>query len=490
VKTLPLKGKFQDPEKFEVGKYNLLPFDFERIDDQRVVATNLAGEYAIITDADLRSLIEGTLSPSTKVFKDLESRQILYTGSGILESNLLALKKGTKDKPLSAFTGLHIFVPTLRCDHSCQYCQVSRRNANEGEYDMSDEHVEKALEWVFKSPNPCLKIEFQGGESLLNFPLIKRIVARAEEINQVEKRDLQYVITTTLAFLTDEVLEFAKKYPIFFSTSLDGPEDLHNANRPRPERDSYQKATEGIKRVREALGVDRVAALMTTTERSLGRVREIIDTYIENGLDGIFLRSLSPYGFAVKTKHFKKLHMDEWLKFYQEGLDYILDLNRQGTRFREFFASLIAKKMLTPYGTSFVDLQSPSGSAISAIVFNYDGKIYGSDEGRMLAEMGNDAIHFGHLDTHSYEDVFAGEKLINLLDQSLQEGSPICDQCAYRHWCGTDPAYHMATQKDLIGHKAFSGYCQKHKGVYRIILDRLEGDNQEVKDIINDWAWN
>ncbi|MCX6127436.1 MAG: His-Xaa-Ser system radical SAM maturase HxsB [Proteobacteria bacterium] len=490
MKTLPLKGRFSNPESFEKKAYSLLPFDFERLSAQKVLVTNLAGEYALLDDRDLRSLVEGTLEASSKAFKDLEARQILYTGNGILEANLLALKKGTKDKPLSAFTGLHIFVPTLRCDHSCQYCQVSRRNANEGEYDMADEHVEKALAWVFKSPNPCIKIEFQGGESLLNFPLIKRVVEKAEAINLIEKRDLQFVITTTLAFLTDEVLDFAKDHPIFFSTSLDGPEDLHNANRPRPERDSYQRATAGIRRVRDALGIDRVAALMTTTERSLGRVREIIDSYVENGLNGIFLRSLSPYGFAVKTKHFQKLHMEEWLNFYREGLEYIFELNKQGIRFREFFASLIVRKMVTPYGTSFVDLQSPSGSAISAIVFNYDGKIYGSDEGRMLAEMGNDAICLGHLDTHTYEDVFAGDKLISLLDESMQEGSPICDQCAYRHWCGTDPAYHMATQRDPVGHKAFSGYCQKHKGVFRILLDYLEGDNQQIKDMLNDWAWN
>jgi His-Xaa-Ser system radical SAM maturase HxsB len=490
MKTLQLKGRFNAPNHFEAKEYNFLPFDFERLDSERILVTSLAGEYVILSSPEFKKFSEGALESSSKSYKDLASKHFLYSGNGILESNLLALKKGTKDKPLSTFTGLHIFVPTLRCDHSCQYCQVSRRNASEGEYDMSDEHVEKALEWVFKSPNPSIKIEFQGGESLLNFPLIKKVVTRAEKINEIEKRDLQFVITTTLAFLTDEVLDFAKEHLIFFSTSLDGPEDLHNANRPRPERDSYQKAIQGIKRVRDALGVDRVAALMTTTERSLGRVKEIIDSYIENGLDGIFLRSLSPYGFAIKTKHFKKLHMDKWLDFYSEGLNYIFELNKQGIRFREFFASLIAKKMLTPYGTSFVDLQSPSGSAISAIVFNYDGKIYGSDEGRMLAEMGNDAIHLGHLDSHSYEDVFAGEKLINLLDRTLQEASPICDQCAFRHWCGTDPAYHMATQNDLIGHKSFSGYCQKHKGVFKILLNHLEGEDQEIKEIIQNWAWN
>jgi uncharacterized protein len=50
------------------------------------------------------------------------------------------------------------------------------------------------------------------------------------------------------------------------------------------------------------LGKDRVGALMTTTEGSLDRVEEIVDTYLELGLDGIFLRPLSPFGFAVKTK--------------------------------------------------------------------------------------------------------------------------------------------------------------------------------------------
>jgi len=414
VKILPLKGKFSPPTAYQPKEYQLLPFDFERVEADRILVTNLVGEYAFISSEALIQLVSGTLDSSTEAYKSLEARHILYHGQGKVEADMLSLKKRTKDKPIASFTGLHIFVPTLRCDHSCQYCQVSRRNASEGEYDMSESHVEKALEWVFRSPNPCIKIEFQGGESLLNFPLIKRVVRRAEEINSVEKRDLQFVITSTLAFLTDEVIDFAKGRPVFFSTSLDGPEDLHNANRPRPGRDSYQQAVQGISKVRGSLGLDKVAALMTTTDRSLGRVREIIDTYIENGLDGIFLRSLSPYGFAVKTKHFQRYQMDQWLSFYNEGLSYIFELNKQGIRFREYFTSLIAKKILTPYGSSFVDLQSPSGSGISAIVFNYDGSVYGSDEGRMLAEMNNDAILLGHLDTHCYEEVLAGDKLINL----------------------------------------------------------------------------
>ena len=61
-------------------------------------------------------------------------------------------------------------------------------------------------------------------------------------------------------------------------------------------RDSWQQAVAGIRRVQERLGPDRVSALMTTTEASLGRAADIIDTYAELGLRGVFLRPVSPYG--------------------------------------------------------------------------------------------------------------------------------------------------------------------------------------------------
>ena len=53
---------------------------------------------------------------------------------------------------------------------------------------------------------------------------------------------------------------------------------------------------------------------MTTTSRSLDRVREIIDCYAELGLASIFLRPLSPYGFAIKTKAHASYDATKWLR--------------------------------------------------------------------------------------------------------------------------------------------------------------------------------
>jgi uncharacterized protein len=89
-------------------------------------------------------------------------------------------------------------------------------------------------------------------------------------------------------------------------------------------------ATKGIRRAQAVLGPERVGALMTTTEASLDRVEEIVDEYLRLNLDSIFLRPLSPYGFAIKTKAFKKYDATDWLSFYGRGLKYILEINRRG----------------------------------------------------------------------------------------------------------------------------------------------------------------
>src|SRR6266480_389502 len=99
---------------------------------------------------------------------------------------------------------------------------------------------------------------------------------------------------------------------------------------------------------------------MTTTKASLPRVTEIIDEYIKQGFRGIFLRNLSPYGFAMKTKYFDGYDSQQWLDFYRQGLDHIIQINKQGFFFTEYYTALILQKMLIPYPTGFVNLQSPA----------------------------------------------------------------------------------------------------------------------------------
>ena len=352
---------------------------------------------------------------------------------------------------------------------------------------MSEETAHRALAITLQSPAPLIKIEFQGGEPLLNFPLITKIVHAAKIDASRAGKKLQFVIASNLALLNDDILAFCKANSILLSTSLDGPADLHNKNRPRPGGDSYELAVKGIKKAQEVLGKDRVGALMTTTERSLDRVEEIIDEYLTLGLDGIFLRSLSPYGFAVKTKQIQKYDANRWLDFYKRGLRYILDLNRNGTQLIEFYTALVSARLLTDRPTGYVDLRSPAGIGLGALVYNYDGRVFASDEGRMLAEMGDDTFALGNVADATYRSLVTSEKLIELVGASLSQCAPECHQCVYESHCGADPVYHYATQRDPVGIKPLSGFCARQKGVVGTIVDLLRNSPEDAV-ILRRWG--
>lgn len=481
-------SKFQDVEAYRIAEqYKLLPFKFDRLNDKEYILTNLIGEYQVISNDKLESIINLKLKPETPEFTDLRSKHFIYFPKEKAPLELLALKLRTKLSRLANFTNLHLFVVTLRCDHSCPYCQVSRQSEDRAAFDMTTDIADKALDFVFRSPSPAIKIEFQGGEPLLNFEIVKYVVIDAKERNKTFNRDLEFVIATTLSLLTDEILDFCKEHHIVLSSSLDGPEDLHNQNRPRPDKNSHQKFIEGLGRAREALGYDQVSALMTTTDKSLPRVKEIIDEYLRLGFDGIFLRSLSPYGFAIKTKKYMSYDTERWLEFYKEGLDYIIELNKSGVRFVEQYASLILTKMLTSTDPGYVDLMNPSGAGVAAIVFNYDGAVYASDESRMLAEMGDKTFKLGHLAENTYEEIILSDALLDALENSFTLSVPMCSGCAFEPYCGAEPVYHHAIHKDMVGRKPESAFCQRNMTIFKHLIDLMRKDSQ-TKNIFMGWA--
>ena len=357
-------SKFQIPDRYvpQPHTYTLLPFDFARVHGGQYILTNIVGEYILFPETDLAKLIGNTLPVNHPKFLELKTKHFLFDNDSSVATDLLSLKLRTKLSILSQFTSLHIFVTTLRCDHSCPYCQVSRVNDQSVQYDMSQDTALKAISLMFRSPSRALKVEFQGGESLLNLPLMRFIVREVLERNKTYKRDIVFVIATNLALLTDDLLDFADQYSILISTSLDGPADLHNANRPRHGNDSYQRTISSIQRVRARLGKDQVGALMTTTAASLNRVKDIIDEYIKQDFRGIFLRPLSPYGFAIKTKSYNAYNEDRWLEFYFEGLDYIIDINLGGFYFTEFYAAMVDRKSTRLNSSHVSESRMPSSA--------------------------------------------------------------------------------------------------------------------------------
>ncbi len=271
------------------------------------------------------------------------------------------------------------------------------------------------------------------------------------------------------------------------STSLDGPAPVHDRNRPLAGGSSHATVTHNIARAQEALGKHAVSCLMTTSRESLKYPREIIDEYLRLGMGSIFLRDLNPYGYAVKARNALGYPTEDFLRFYQEALAYIIEVNRNGRTFSEAFASLILTKVLTPWPIGFVDLQSPSGAGIGVVVYNYDGEVYPSDESRMLAEMGRPEFRMGNVLEDDFASIFFGETMQTIAAAACNESLAGCSECALQPYCGADPVRHYSVQGDAFGHRPTSGYCRKNMGVIRHLLALLRDADPDLERIL--WAW-
>lgn len=482
--------KFQAPDAFAGSAgYRLLPLRFRRLpwDETRVLVTSLAGDWLITGRDDLQRAVEGQLDPMEPLFAEMESRYLITADPTRSTLAPLLSQYRTRKSYIEHGPSLHIFVVSLRCHHTCAYCQVSRQPVGQTTFDMSDVTAGHAVDRLFEWPSKSLTMEFQGGEPLLHFDRVRTLTEAIERRNRADRRDLRFVIASTLHDLSDDQLAFMKDHQFELSTSLDGPEWLHNANRPRPERDSYQRTVEGIERGRRALGEDSVSALTTLTRRSLEAPREIIDEYRKLGFHSISLRPLSPYGFARKTENRNGYAISDFLKFYQVALDHLLAVNRKGYFMEETHGRLLLSQLLTPFSHGYVDLRSPTGAGLGAVVYDYDGQVYPSDEARMLASMGDHTFAIGRIE-EPVQTWLDSPAMQRVLDAGIAEALPTCADCVYAPLCGADPIDHYARQGDTVGHRPTSDFCRKQMGLFDLLLQRWEEGSVEDQRILESWA--
>lgn len=100
-------------------------------------------------------------------------------------------------------------------------------------------------------------------------------------------------------------MQYLKKHNCMISTSLDGPKDLHDINRPLQDKklDHHAIFESHLSMIRKIWGNnDCASALMTTSKYSLGRFKDIIDEYIRLGFKSIFLRSLIHMALQNNTR--------------------------------------------------------------------------------------------------------------------------------------------------------------------------------------------
>ena len=141
------------------------------------------------------------------------------------------------------------------CNLACKYCF-----AEEGEYHgrralMSFEVGKKALDFLIANSGSRrnLEVDFFGGEPLMNFEVVKQLVAYGREQEKIHNKNFRFTLTTNGVLLNDDILEFLNEEMANVVLSIDGREEVNNKMRPfRNGKGSYELIVPKFQKVAES----------------------------------------------------------------------------------------------------------------------------------------------------------------------------------------------------------------------------------------------
>jgi His-Xaa-Ser system radical SAM maturase HxsB len=471
-------------KKKSSGKKNKLIFNrvrYKKIKDSYFLTTD-DGSWVLLDEKDFKAFEKEKLDARlTQLFED---NSLIITPNN---ENKVIEKTKEKYGFLYGGANLHIIVPSLRCNMKCVYCHASSVPANKKGYDMTKETAKKTVDFIMQSPNQFLNIEFQGGEPLLQFETIKYIIDCVKEKNAVSKKSIQFTIVTNLNAIDKKKLEYLIENNVAICTSLDGPKEIHDANRPLGiNSGSYENVVKWTKIVQEECdkrgNKNKPGALLTVTKIALKNPKKIVDEYVACGFESIHLRFMNSLGCASGTWSDIGYTAEEFIDFWKKAMDYIIQLNIKGTIMKERLVMVILRKLLSiRKGEDYLDLRSPCGAAIGQLLYNYDGSIYTCDEGRMV---GNDIFKIGTVD-QKYPEVLTSNKVCAIVSSSINDCF-ICDDCVYKPYCGLCPVCNYFEQGSIIAKVPETKRCKIYMAMFDYIAEKYFFDNN-AKKVFESW---
>lgn len=201
----------------------------------------------IISDLEDR-YAKGDIREALEQIWELKEAGMLYAPD-IYEDYIIDFKK--RETVVKALC-LHI---AHDCNLACKYCF-----AEEGEYHgrralMSFEVGKKALDFlVHNSGNRVnLEVDFFGGEPLMNWQVVKDLVAYGRSLEEPYHKRFRFTLTTNGILLNDEVLEFINKEMANVVLSIDGRKEVHDLMRPfRGGQGSYDSIVPKFQKVAQS----------------------------------------------------------------------------------------------------------------------------------------------------------------------------------------------------------------------------------------------
>ncbi|MBS7533299.1 His-Xaa-Ser system radical SAM maturase HxsB [Ancylobacter sonchi] len=374
--------------------------------------------------------------------------------------------------------GYVILVPTLRCNLTCSYCQVSRAPEGARGFDWTEDTLDAVLAFIGGLAAPEIKIEFQGGEPLLRLDLLERV----RDFCRQRFGKAEFVVCTNLQAVSAEAWDYLAAPDTFISTSLDGDAVTHQRQRTRS-TELTNAFFGNLDRAIEQFGSSKVSALPTIDIERPPAVDEIISSFVDRGLRSIYLRPINHQGFARRGRD-PDVGLDRWNAWHAAFIEHLIERNfRTGTILEEYYFSQCLKRVLRAGADEHVDLRNPNFFASDYLVIDHDGVLYPTDEARMQSRIGRIDLSVGHV--HHGIDT---EKVATLNAASCNNFDPDCIHCPYQPFCGSDLVDDISRYGRIDLPKQATWFCRRHTSLFDKVFELLYRRDEATRFSLSRWA--
>jgi uncharacterized protein len=430
------------------------------------VRISRTGKTIFLTPDEDKQINEFYMDQS--LFERLEKAGHIVTRENVINlfNQLETWLKGTYDGP-----GLHIVVPTRRCNLNCTYCHMLPQSVNspKAEADLHPETIPYIARFIMSSPRSSLAVEFQGGEPFLNFPAIVQTVDEINKLNQAKKRKISFGIVSNLMVVNDEQLTYCSENKIKIAYSLNGPQPLHDIFRiTRDGSGSHAVVMRRIKDIRERFpGLLGSYPLCVIVEDNVSQLNSMADYYYDLGFRELGLIHLKNLGNARDRV---KFDMRNFVPQYFGLLDHIYNKNKHSPHaYTERLVKLAMKKILAPSNPLFVDWRNPIGYFSNSVVYDWDGEILPVDEARSMKGV----FSLGNVRDVTYDVLIRKRSTFDTVNLSIRDRDSVCRECTYNPYCGVSPVLHYAKTGKMAPEPHVSDECVFVIAVFDWIFKKL-----------------
>ena len=219
------------------------------------------------------------------------------------------------------------------CNLNCAYCFASQGKYHGDRAVMSFEVGKQAFDYLIKNSGTRrnLEVDFFGGEPLMNFDVVKQLVAYARQIEKEHNKNFRFTLTTNGLLIDDDVIDFANKEMSNVVLSLDGRKEIHDRYRvDYSGKGSWDRIVPKFQQLVEARGGKNYYMRGTFTHRNpdfLNDIKQMLDLgFNELSMEPVVCAPGDP---AELTEEDLPIVLDQ----YEKLAELMLERNKQGKPF-------------------------------------------------------------------------------------------------------------------------------------------------------------